>query len=202
MTRFLSTTLAVCLAVSAWMPCLAASTTQPSDKKENHPVPAALNFKMKSIDGKEVDLANQYKGRVVLVVNVASRCGLTPQYKALEDLHKKYGSNGLSIAGFPANNFGAQEPGTDAEIKQFCTAKFNVDFDMYSKISVKGDDKHPLYKYLTEQDPIGKAGKDITWNFEKFLVGRDGNIVARFAPRIAPDDKTVIDAIERELAKK
>lgn len=174
--------------------------TQPSDK-EKKPVPAALHFKMKSLDGKEVDLA-RYQGKVVLMVNVASKCGLTPQYKLLEALHKKYAEKGLAILGFPANNFGAQEPGTDEQIHEFCTKNYGVDFDMFSKISVKGQDKAPLYKFLTEQDEIGKKGGDITWNFEKFLINRHGQVVARFSPKTAPDAPEVVKAIETELEKK
>src|SRR5215208_8406995 len=133
-----------------------------------------LDFKVKTIDGKEQKLS-EYKGKVVLFVNVASKCGLTPQYKGLEALYEKYKDQGFVILGFPANNFGSQEPGTNEEIKQFCTSKYDVTFPMMSKISVKGDDKHELYKFLTE----GAAGKDfagdVEWNFAKFLVDRNGN---------------------------
>lgn len=177
-------------------------TTQPANaNQEDQPVPAALNFTLKDIDGKEVNLASKYKGKVVLMVNVASRCGLTKQYTALEALHQKYASKGLSIVGFPANNFGAQEPGTDEEIKTFCSTKYNVGFDMFSKISVKGEDKHPLYAYLTEQDPVGKQGGDIGWNFAKFLINRKGEVVARIEPKTEPNADEVVKAIEAELAK-
>jgi len=175
-------------------------TTQPT-QEEAKAVPAALNFKMKNLAGKETDLS-KYQGKVVMMVNVASACGLTKQYKPLEELNKKYKDQGLAILGFPANNFGAQEPGTDAQIAEFCETKFGVGFDMFSKISVKGDDKAPLYKFLTEQDAIGKKGGDITWNFEKFLLNRKGEVVARFAPRTEPDSAEVVQAIEAELAKK
>ena len=158
-----------------------------------------LDFKMKTIDGKEQDLS-QYKGKVVLMVNVASKCGLTPQYTALESTYEKYKDQGFVIVGFPANNFGSQEPGTNEEIKQFCTSKYDVQFPMMSKISVKGDDKHPLYKFLTE----GKAGDDfagdIEWNFAKFLVDRNGNVMARFASKTTPDSPQVTGAIEKALA--
>lgn len=163
-------------------------------------MPAALNFKMKDIDGKEVDLS-KYHGKVVLFVNVASECGLTPQYTALQALHDKYAEKGLVIIGVPANEFGAQEPGTDAQIKEFCTSKYSVKFPMLSKVVVKGKDICPLYDYLTTktdkkfQGPIG-------WNFTKFLIGRDGEVVARFEPRVSPDAKDVIASIETELAKK
>ena len=158
-----------------------------------------LDYTVKTIDGQQKNLAD-YKGKVVLMVNVASKCGLTPQYKALEAVHQKYKDRGLVVIGFPANNFGGQEPGTNEEIKQFCTSKYDVTFPMMSKISVKGDDKHPLYKFLTE----GKAGEDfagdVEWNFAKFLVDRNGNVMARFGSRTTPDSQQVTEAIEKALA--
>ena len=158
-----------------------------------------LDFKVKTIDGKEQNLAD-YKGKVVLFVNVASKCGLTPQYKGLEALYDKYKDKGLVVLGFPANNFNGQEPGTNEEIKQFCTSKYDVSFPMMSKISVKGDDKHPLYKFLTE----GQAGEDfagdVEWNFAKFLVDRNGNLMARFSSRTKPEDPQVAETIEKALA--
>ena len=164
-------------------------------------VPAALNFKMNMLDGKEVDLS-KYDGKVVMIVNVASQCGLTPQYEQLQALHKKYAEKGLAIVGFPCNQFGQQEPGTADEIREFCRAKYDVTFDLFGKIDVNGDDACPLYKYLTALDtkPTG-AGK-ISWNFEKFIVNRHGEVVARFAPRTKPDDPEVLKVIEAELAKK
>lgn len=159
----------------------------------------ALSFTMNSLAGKPVNLAN-YKGKAVLFVNVASKCGLTPQYKALQALHDKYAGKGLSIIGVPANNFGAQEPGTADEIHTFCEKNYGVKFDMLAKVSVKGDDKCDLYKFLTSKES-GFPG-EISWNFEKFLVGRDGKVVARFEPKTAPDDSAVVKAIEAELAKK
>ena len=161
----------------------------------------ALDFKMKTIDGKEQDLS-AYRGKVVLMVNVASKCGLTPQYKGLEALYEKYRDKGFVIIGFPANNFGGQEPGTNEEIKQFCTSKYDVQFPMMSKISVKGDDKHPLYKFLTEKETAGDFAGDVEWNFGKFLVDRNGNLMARFNPRTPPDDASVTGAIEKALAAK
>jgi glutathione peroxidase len=155
-------------------------------------------FSMKTIDGKEKPLS-QYKGKVLLIVNVASFCGNTPQYTALEALYKKYKDKGFVILGFPANNFGAQEPGTDAEIKDFCTTKYDVTFDMFSKISVKGEDEHPLYKYLTA-DPKFKG--DIEWNFAKFLVDKHGNVAARFKPKVQPDDEQVTHTIDGLLSTK
>ncbi len=154
-------------------------------------------FTLNSIDGTSAPLAN-YKGKVVLVVNVASQCGYTPQYSALEATYEKYKDQGFVILGFPANNFGAQEPGTNEEIKTFCTRKYSVTFPMYSKISVKGADQAPLYAYLTKDTGPGIAG-EIKWNFTKFLVDRNGNVIQRFEPAVTPDSKEVIAAIEKQL---
>jgi glutathione peroxidase len=164
-------------------------------------IKSPLDFKVESIEGQPVDLS-KYKGEVVLIVNVASKCGLTPQYKQLEEVYTKYKGKGLQVLGFPANEFGKQEPGTNDEIAQFCTTKYNVDFPMFAKIVVKGQGINPLYKFLTsEESNPGMAG-DIKWNFEKFLVGRDGKVVKRFAPPVKPDSPEVLQAIEAELAKK
>jgi glutathione peroxidase len=159
--------------------------------------PGIYTFTLNSIDGKPAPLAN-YKGKVVLVVNVASQCGYTPQYSALEATYEKYKDQGFVILGFPANNFGAQEPGTNEEIKTFCTRKYSVTFPMYAKISVKGADKSPLYAYLTKDTGAGIKG-EIKWNFTKFLVDRNGNVVQRFEPEVTPDSKEVIAAIEKQL---
>ncbi len=156
------------------------------------------SFTMKDIDGKDTSLA-QYRGKVVLLVNVASKCGLTPQYEGLEQLYLKYKDRGFAILGFPANNFMGQEPGTDEEIKNFCSLKYNVTFPMFSKISVKGDDMHPLYKYLTDKATNPEFGGDIKWNFNKFLVGKDGRIIARFEPQVKPESEPVGQAIEKAL---
>jgi glutathione peroxidase len=156
-----------------------------------------LTGTVKKIDGKEVDLAS-YKGKVVLIVNVASRCGKTPQYAGLQSLYEKYKDKGLVVLGFPANEFGAQEPGSDPEIATFCSSKYGVTFDMFSKIVVKGPNKAPLYKTLTESaNPPG----EVSWNFEKFLIGRDGSIVGRYQPGTEPNDASLTKAIEAELAK-
>ena len=154
------------------------------------------SFKVKDIDGKEKSMED-YKGKVLLIVNVASKCGLTPQYTQLQKLHEKYNGKGLEVIGFPANNFGKQEPGTDSEIKTFCKTRYGVKFNMMSKIDVKGANKHDLYKYLTDNT----KGADIKWNFEKFLIGPDGKVLARFAPRTKPDSKEVISKIEEAIAK-
>jgi glutathione peroxidase len=155
------------------------------------------SFTLNSIDGKPAPLAD-YKGKVVLVVNVASQCGYTPQYSALEATYEKYRDQGFVILGFPANNFGAQEPGTNEEIKTFCTRKYSVTFPMYAKISVKGPDQSPLYAYLTKDTAPGITG-DIKWNFTKFLIDRNGNVLQRFEPAVTPDSKEVVSAIEKQL---
>ena len=173
------------------------STAEAEEKK----VPAALNFKVKSITGKEVDLS-KYQGKVVLVVNTASECGNTPQYKQLEELHEKYGKEGLSVLGFPCNQFGKQEPGTEAEIVKFCTDNYKVQFPLFSKIEVNGSGAAPLYQYLTALDTKPQGKGKISWNFEKFLVGKSGEVVARFAPNIEPDSPEILAVVESELAKK
>jgi glutathione peroxidase len=155
------------------------------------------NFTLNSIEGKPAPLA-AYQGKVVLLVNVASQCGYTPQYGALEAIYAKYKDQGFVILGFPANNFGAQEPGTNEEIKTFCTRNYSVTFPMYSKISVKGADQAPLYTYLTKETGTGIAG-DIKWNFTKFLVDREGKVIQRFEPAVTPDSKEVTAAIEKQL---
>jgi glutathione peroxidase len=154
-------------------------------------------FTLNSIDGKAAPLAD-YKGKVVMIVNVASQCGYTPQYSALEAIYEKYKDQGFVILGFPANNFGAQEPGTNEEIKTFCTRKYSVTFPMYAKISVKGADQAPLYSYLTKDTGAGMTG-DIKWNFTKFLVDRNGKVVQRFESAVTPDSKEVTSAIEKQL---
>lgn len=164
----------------------------------------------------------EFQGKVLLIVNVASKCGLTPQYEGLERIHEKYGPQGFTVLGFPANEFGAQEPGSDAEIQQFCTLNFGVKFPVFSKLVVKGPGQHPLYAYLTRACPeatkkgsvllkairkvmhsgsfTGDAG-EITWNFEKFLIDRKGEIAARFAPDVTPEDPVLLKALEAEIAK-
>jgi glutathione peroxidase len=149
-----------------------------------------------TIAGADATLAD-YAGKVLLIVNVASKCGLTPQYEGLEALYRKYREDGLVVLGFPANDFAGQEPGTDPEIATFCTTNFGVDFPMFSKITVKGPDKHPLYAALIAASDTPEA--EIAWNFEKFLVSRDGHVVRRFSPRTAPDDQELIAAIEAML---
>jgi glutathione peroxidase len=176
-----------------------------------------LDIPVKTVQGRETTL-NEFRGKVLLIVNVASKCGLTVQYEGLEKLYAEKRDSGLVIAGFPANDFKEQEPGSDAEILAFCTSTYGVDFPMFSKISVKGPDKHPLYRELTGSG-VGTTGDgpmrerlrsrgmaapddgEILWNFEKFLIGRDGRIVARFAPDVTADDPRLVSAIDRELSK-
>ena len=158
----------------------------------------ALQFKMKDISGKELDLA-RCAGKVVVIVNVASRCGYTPQYAGLQALHEKYAKSGLVVLGFPCNQFGGQEPGTDAEVADFCTQTFGVKFKMFSKVDVNGENACPLYKYLTgDTVPIEDKGA-VRWNFEKFLISREGEVVARFRSNVTPEQME--DSIKVELAK-
>ncbi|PRB77520.1 glutathione peroxidase [Pseudomonas sp. MYb185] len=178
---------------------------------------ALYDIPLTQIDGAPSSLAN-YRGKVLLVVNVASKCGLTPQYEGLEALYQDKRDQGLEVLGFPANNFKGQEPGTDAEIQSFCSTEYNVQFPLFSKISVVGDDQHPLYAQLTAAQPQAAGDgpfrerlkgfginpgepKDVLWNFEKFLISRSGEVVARFAPDVAADDPRLVAAIEAELAK-
>ncbi len=170
----------------------------------DHPsgkTPPALDFKMKTLAGKEVDLA-KYRGKVVLVVNVASKCGLTPQYKQLQALHEKYANEGLAILGFPCNQFGKQEPGTADEIREFCQVNYGVSFDMFAKVDVNGDEACDLYKHLTSLETRPKGPGKISWNFEKFVIGRSGEVVARFEPKTRPDAPEVVKVIDAELAKR
>jgi len=155
---------------------------------------------MKSLAGQDVNLV-QYRGKVLLIVNTASRCGNTPQYAPLEALYKKYANRGFMVLGFPSNDFGRQEPGTDAQITEFCTKNYGVTFDMFSKVDVKGSNICDLYQFLTGTETDKPFAGTITWNFEKFLVGRDGTVVARFKPKTKPDTPEVVSAIEAELAK-
>jgi glutathione peroxidase len=155
-----------------------------------------LDFRMRSLQGPEEDLA-QYRGKVVMIVNVASRCGLTPQYRGLQQLYDRYRERGFVVLGFPANDFRGQEPGTDAEIREFCKANYGVTFPMFSKIHVTGEETHPLYARLTAQpEPVGGP---VEWNFQKYLVDRSGRVVARFAPRVVPLDPGVVARIESLL---
>jgi glutathione peroxidase len=159
------------------------------------------DFSLKDIDGNEVKL-EKFKGNVLLIVNTASRCGYTPQYEALQAVYERFKDKGFYVLGFPANNFMGQEPGSDKEIKEFCTLRYNVTFPMFSKISVTGSDQHPLYRFLTNKKTNPEFSGDITWNFNKFLISRDGKIIGRFGSKDKPDDAVVISAIENALAEK
>ena len=151
---------------------------------------------VKNIDGQEVNLSD-YKGKVLLIVNVASHCGFTPQYTALEQIYKKYNAKGFEILAFPSNDFGGQEPGTNEEIKNFCTSKYDVTFPMFDKIKVLGDEKSSLYARIIKYPPEG----DVSWNFEKFIVDKNGNVVGRFKSKVTPDSEEITSAIEKELSK-
>lgn len=155
----------------------------------------AHEFSLKSIDGEKVSL-EKYEGKVLLIVNVASRCGLTPQYEQLQAMHQKYADKGLVVIGVPCNQFGGQEPGSEADIKQFCSSKYSVTFPMMSKIEVNGKGEDPLYSWLKSQTD---QKSDISWNFEKFVVGKDGKVVGRFSPRVKPDAEEVVKAIDAAL---
>lgn len=165
------------------------------------PEKSIYDFTMKNIDGQNVKL-NTYKGKVVMIVNTASKCGYTPQYEGLQGLYDKYKDKGMVILGFPANNFMGQEPGTEAEIKEFCTLKYKVTFPMFAKISVNGKDQHPLYNFLTNKATNPEFSGDVSWNFNKFLVDRSGKVVARFGSKDKPDGEAVTAAIEKYLAAK
>jgi glutathione peroxidase len=170
-------------------------------EKGGKKVAPVLRFKMPGLDGKAVDLA-KLQGKVVLLVNVASECGFTPQYKGLQALHKKYARDGLVIIGVPSNDFGKQEPGTDAEIAAFCKKEYGVEFPMLAKVVVKGKGQCPLYQFLTSKETNPKFAGQVRWNFEKFLIGRSGEVVARFASNIDPESEDFERALRNELAKK
>jgi glutathione peroxidase len=168
--------------------------TKPGNKLKNN----INDIVVKDMNGKEIKLSD-YNGKVLLIVNVASKCGYTPQYEGLEKIYKKYKNKGFEILAFPCNDFGHQEPGTNEEIKQFCKSKFGVTFKLFDKVKVLGDDKCTLYARLTDNSVTEKS--DIGWNFEKFLIDRKGNIVARFKSKITPESKELTTAIEQELAE-
>lgn len=180
---------------------LSGSTLLAGDKKGSQKVPPVLNFKVTGIDGQTIDLA-KYKGKVVLMVNVASECGYTGQYKGLQALHAQYAKDGLAVLGFPCNDFGNQEPGDNAAIKEFCTKNYKVEFDMFAKIDILGKKPAPVYKFLTSKDTNPQHAGQVNWNFEKFLIGRDGTIVARFMSDVDPESEAFRNALQAELTKK
>ena len=186
---------AFCLAVA--LTSVLAQGSKPGEGARQAMSGSVYTFSMKLNDGKEKPLSD-YKGKVLLIVNTASECGYTPQYRGLEELYERYQGKGLEILAFPANDFGAQEPGTDAQIKQFCTLKYKVTFPLFAKTSVKGADMNPLYKFLTTQ--AGFDG-DIAWNFNKFLVDRSGKVVARYNSGVKPTDADLVKELEKLLAQ-
>ena len=171
------------------------SPTAPSTEKSMY------EFIMKDIDGRDVKL-DAYKDKVVMIVNVASKCGYTPQYEGLQALYDKNKDKGFVILGFPANNFMGQEPGSEAEIKEFCSSKYKVTFPLFAKISVKGEDQHPLYNFLTNKATDPEFSGDISWNFNKFLLDRSGKVVARFGSKDTPEGESITSAVERYLTAK
>jgi glutathione peroxidase len=192
MTKFLELSLSFAAVL-----CMLTVSARAEEKKEG----SVLDRKVQSLEGKEVDLS-KYKGKVVMIVNTASECGLTPQYEDLQALHDKYAEKGLAILGFPCNQFGSQEPGSATEIRKFCTDNYGVKFDMFAKVEVNGEGQCDLYKELTVKEAGAKFPGKIGWNFEKFLIDREGNVVARFAPRTSPSDAEVVKAVESQLGAK
>ena len=185
----------VCVFVSIIGATVFAFKSEPEKPK------SILDFKMKDIDGKDVNL-KKYKGNVLLIVNTASKCGYTPQYEGLQAIYEKYQAKGFYVLGFPANNFGNQEPGTESEIKEFCESKYKVKFPMFAKVSVKGADQNELFKFLTSNETNPNFAGDISWNFNKFLVDRKGKVVARFSSKDTPESDVVKQAIEKYLKEK
>ncbi len=200
-TRYLSFFLGACLFLSLTLSCkqgyaFEGKTIKIKNLTSATPAPV-YQFTLNDIDGHPVDL-KRYQGKVLLLVNTASFCGNTPQYDGLQTLYEQYQEKGFEILAFPANNFGKQEPGTDEEIKSFCYTKYALDFPLFSKISVKGEDTHPLYQYLTKESPFPG---EIEWNFQKFLVDRHGKIIARFRPGLKPLSSQIVTGIEQALTK-
>ena len=190
--------LLIFLPVIALLAAAAGGEDKKESPKKETQMKSVYDFKVADIDGNDVNLAD-YKGKVLLIVNVASKCGFTPQYKGLESIYRQYKDKGFEILGFPSNDFLGQEPGTNEQIKSFCQLNYNVSFPMFSKISVKGKDIHPLYKFLTEKSTDPKFAGGITWNFNKFLIDRNGNIINRFGSKTEPQNPEVIKAIEDAL---
>jgi glutathione peroxidase len=177
-------------------PAPGAASAAAENRAEGTKAMSFHDFTMKTIDGEQRSL-DEHKGKVLLVVNVASACGYTPQYEGMEKLHERLKDRGFAVLGFPSNDFGAQEPGTEEQIKSFCTTNFGVTFPMYAKIPVKGASKHPLYAFLTQGPPAG----EVSWNFEKFLVGKDGQVIGRYKSSVTPEDPKLAEDIERALGQ-
>jgi glutathione peroxidase len=189
--------LPIALAASLWT----ATGFAADEVKDTKPMSDALSFKMTGIDGKELDLST-YRGKVVLIVNVASRCGYTPQYEGLQKLYAEHNKAGLVVLGVPANDFGKQEPGTNEEIAKFCVTNYKVTFPLTAKVTVKGSNKAPLFQYLTDKETNPKFGGEIGWNFEKFLIGKDGKVAGRFKSGVEPTSEEMVKAIKAEIEKK
>ena len=198
MKRFDFKVISILLAGIMLTACGAESVGIAQQEEHLKDMSSIYDFEVKNIDGEEVKL-EEYKGKVLLIVNVASKCGFTPQYEGLQALYDKYQPEGFAVLGFPANNFMGQEPGSDEEIKQFCTLTYGVTFPMFSKISVKGGDIAPLYAYLTDASTNPEFSGDISWNFNKFLIGRDGTILNRFDSKDTPGSEKMAAAIEEAL---
>lgn len=199
--RTLFHTLMGILAGSFLSACSSAQAPEVPSATQEAAMKSLYEFQMNDIDGKPVKLET-YQGKVLLLVNVASKCGFTPQYEGLQALYSRFKDRGFEVLGFPANNFLGQEPGTNEEIKQFCSLKYHVTFPLFEKISVKGEDQHPLYTYLTSEATNPGFAGEISWNFNKFLADRTGKIVARFGSKAKPEDPEVIEAIEKALGEK
>ncbi len=190
------------IAVAAHAQETTPSRTEPAaaEASDEPATAGALSFQVKSIDGADVDMS-KYAGKVVVIVNTASKCGMTPQYKALQELHTEYSEQGVVVLGFPCNQFGGQEPGTEADIKTFCTKNYGVTFDMFSKVDVNGDDANELFKFLTAQEIQPKGAGAVGWNFEKFILDKTGKPIARFGSRVKPDSEEFTSVIKAALAK-
>lgn len=182
------------------LPLAFGMASRRTDPGAGFPARSLYDFTLPDIEGRPVSLA-EYRGKVLLIVNVASRCGFTSQYAGLEKLYATFRERGLVVLGFPANNFLGQEPGTEAEIREFCSLNYGVTFPLFAKLSVKGSDTHPLYAYLTSKETNPSFGGAISWNFNKFLVGRDGTVRARFGSRTRPEDRELVSAVEKALAE-
>jgi glutathione peroxidase len=188
------------LLASLALACFAVTVGRADESAKSTPAPA-LNFTVQDIDGKPVDLAKTYQGKVLLVVNTASKCGKTPQYAGLETVYEKYKDKGFEVLAFPANEFGKQEPGSDSDIKTFCSTKYHTTFPLHSKIVVKGKGIHPFYEYLTSPKTDPKFAGDISWNFNKFLINRKGEVIARFDSNAEPESEKMVKAIEAAISE-
>jgi glutathione peroxidase len=189
------------MVASLSLACFAVTSGRAADDSAKSSSSPALSFQVKDIDGKSVDLAKTYQGKVLLVVNTASQCGYTKQYAGLESVYEKFKGKGFEVLAFPANEFGAQEPGSNGEIKSFCESTYHVTFPLFSKIVVKGEGIHPFYDYLTNPKTDAKFAGPISWNFNKFLINRKGEVIARFASGDGPESPKVVKAIEDALAE-